>query len=430
MPRAATIIDDDDDDGGSSYDAPVDITNGLAGRSDGPRGTDSRPSGRELQSEPAVEYEIVEADDNLQPIQRRQANDDQPEPQQREAPLDDDEGDGTYVDRQNREQQPQHQRLGAREQRERRRRGRERTLQENAQLRAQLEEVQNRLAAVEPRLNEFDQSRVQQQIVDLDRQRQALLDNADRELGRFIEATQAADTATAQTALKNQQAAIMQASRLEVQRNMLADGNPLGRDGAQIMGLRRPEPQQTQAPQAPRPWPIEAQRNAERFRQEHDWLNYKMQRAPNGQVVPVPNDMDTRVMSQIDAAIMEGGFDPRYDEYWQELEDRARQYLPHRFAPAPRRSVAETQRGDGRNPPAPQARPERRGPPVAGGTDRTPPPAAGKQRVYLNEGRKSAMILAGALGRDGRTIENPEKYQRLMRSYAKYDNDPANAANR
>ena len=430
MPRAAAIIDEDDGDDGSSYETSTDITNGLAGRSDGPRGTDSRPAGREAPRESDVEYEIVDADDSLQPIQRRQANDDQPAPpQQREAPLDEDDGDGTYVDRQNREQ-PQHQRLSARDQRERRRRGRERTLQENAQLRAQLEEVQSRLAAVEPRLNEFDQSRVQQQVANLDRERQTLLEQADRELARFIEATQAADTATAQSALKAQQTAIMQASRLEVQRNMLADGNPLGRDGAQIPGMRRPEPQQAQAPQGPRPLPAAAQQKAERFREEHDWLNYKPQRMPNGQVIHVPNDMDTRVMSQIDAAIMEEGFDPRYDEYWQELEDRARQYLPHRFTPAQRRPAEETQRGDGRNPPAPQARPERRGPPVAGGTDRAPPPAGGKQRVYLNEGRKSALILAGALGQDGRTIENPEKYQRLMKSYAKYDSDPANAARR
>lgn len=46
---------------------------------------------------------------------------------------------------------------------------------------------------------------------------------------------------------------------------------------------------------------------------------------------PNSNDPDSKVLTAIDNSLGAEGWDPRTDEYWQELDARAKKYLPHRI---------------------------------------------------------------------------------------------------
>lgn len=59
--------------------------------------------------------------------------------------------------------------------------------------------------------------------------------------------------------------------------------------------------------------------NGQAWASANRWYN------PNG------TDLDSRITRQIDDAVMQEGFDPNSQEYWDELSDRVAQYLPHRI---------------------------------------------------------------------------------------------------
>lgn len=69
-------------------------------------------------------------------------------------------------------------------------------------------------------------------------------------------------------------------------------------------------------------------------------------------------DTDSRVMREIDRAVHEEGFDPKKQEYWDELSSRVEKYLPHRVAQTqntehttqslPRKTVGTVVSGSGR----------------------------------------------------------------------------------
>lgn len=44
---------------------------------------------------------------------------------------------------------------------------------------------------------------------------------------------------------------------------------------------------------------------------------------------PQGRDLDSQLARQIDSSVMADGFDPTTPEYWEELSDRVRKYLPH-----------------------------------------------------------------------------------------------------
>ena len=238
--QVAIISDDDDEDdapaGTYTSSAPLErgenvthLLNELGRPAENEAPADrSRRSDR--QAEP--QFEVIEVDDDGRPPQTA-----------REAPVVQGE-DETYVERQQREQGRAH--VDARRQRDQQeaerlglslrqykrhqeKNSRDRSRQEMARLAAQVAELQSKLGTVvEPRLAELDQGRVRQTIADLDRQRADLQARADHQLRVFAEANTAQDVEGMTAALKARDQAIMQASRLEVQRNMLATGNHQG----------------------------------------------------------------------------------------------------------------------------------------------------------------------------------------------------------
>lgn len=83
----------------------------------------------------------------------------------------------------------------------------------------------------------------------------------------------------------------------------------------QLKSQRERKPAQPAAPQVPEG----VVRNTQTFIGRNKWFD------PGG------GDEDSRIVKALDAGVAADGYDPRTKEYWEELEDRMRERLPHRF---------------------------------------------------------------------------------------------------
>ena len=133
----------------------------------------------------------------------------------------------------------------------------------------------------------------------------------------------------------------------------------------------------------PRNTPIQidpvTKNNAEAWMSKNSWYN------------PQGTDVDSRIVLTLDNALSAEGFDPKTPEYWEELESRVGQYLPHRTK-APQR-----------------AKPK--GVPTGGsGRDNSPAPSASKDKVYLSPERVKAIKEAGAW-------DDTEKRNRMVKAF-------------
>jgi hypothetical protein len=147
----------------------------------------------------------------------------------------------------------------------------------------------------------------------------------------------------------------------------------------------QPPRQQPQQPQASRPDPL-LRRAAEQWMERNDWYDQNS------------NDDDALVVRTIDDKLTAEGWDPRTDEYWEELDARASKYLPHRY---------------GRTESVSTPTPKRKGPPVAG-SGRENAPVSTRREVYISPERRQAMEDAGFW-------EDPEKRKRMLKRYAEQD---------
>jgi hypothetical protein len=59
---------------------------------------------------------------------------------------------------------------------------------------------------------------------------------------------------------------------------------------------------------------------------------------------PRGRDQDSRVALTLDNNLAEEGWNPSTPEYWEELSDRMRRYIPHKFAAADREEEKTGQR--------------------------------------------------------------------------------------
>ncbi len=109
---------------------------------------------------------------------------------------------------------------------------------------------------------------------------------------------------------------------------------------------------------------------------------------------PQSNDPDSRVLTAIDNSLAAEGWDPTSDDYWSELETRAKKYLPHRIGGSP----------------APQSR--QRNP--TGGSSNSSGSGEGTTTWNLSAERKAALQDAGLW-------DDPEKRKRAIKSYHSYD---------
>ena len=138
------------------------------------------------------------------------------------------------------------------------------------------------------------------------------------------------------------------------------------------------------APRQSAPDPVVLRRVKE-FTEDHPWYN------TNGR------DQESKLILALDAQVAAEGFDPRSDEYWDELEDRAAQVLPKRFSQAEQRPAAQ-----------------RRGPQL--GSGRTSESQGGKKTVFVSRARKEAMVEAGLW-------DDPVKRNKVLKDYERLDRE-------
>lgn len=274
----------------------------------------------------------------------------------------------------------------------------------------QLENEVAQLRTIAPRLNEMDTAR---RADELQRADQALANaRAAQEAAenRLAEAVTAGDGEALKVALRARDTAFIAAVRAENQKALLAKAqpqqqqpqrDPAGDRQQQQRDVEQPEQPQQRVPQA-------VLRRATEFREDHDWIRASAEGRPL--------DDDSRIAYALDLAVIEDGYDPNTEEYWEELEDRMRTHLPHRFETT-RRAAPRRQNGNGHavTPPAP------RGPGSAAPSDRGT--NAGKPRgVYMSPGRKNEMMRIGVLDENGKVADSA-KLQRYLRKFDEYDRE-------
>ena len=423
MSGSQYLTETDPDDGLSDDLPPLpsgrpSLPEGIAASRDNPQPL------RDVRGAPPEEpFNIIETDDQFVPVDGSR--------QPSEPRLDEiDAGPRSLVDRRAAEDADRDQRGGRRlrtpaERRAAAREGRDRTLQELQALRRQNEElvawkeqIEPQLAGIAPRLNEIDQQRATDQLAGLDRGIQEAQGRAALARRQISEAMIAQDGDALNSAMELRDNAVMETQRLTVQRNMLATGDPLGRtDQGQGQGRFQQQPrqaeQQVQQPARP-PLTARAQAMVDDFAARHSWI--RGARGPDGLTRGL--DIDSDIALRLDAQVSAERYDPSSLEYWDRLDELMAQYLPHRVGepqePAPRQR--QNANGDGQRRQAPP--PERRGPMVGGGGGGS---ARSGNDVYLSPARKEAMMQAGILGRDGRTVENAEKFRRTLKQFQEYD---------
>lgn len=118
---------------------------------------------------------------------------------------------------------------------------------------------------------------------------------------------------------------------------------------------------------------------------------------------------DSKTVLQIDAKVMQEGYNPNTPAYWQELDRRVRAALPHRYRSGS--GSREEDGEDGEEDDVPDTR-TRRGPPV--GTGRTHVPNSTRREAYISPERKAAMIEAGVW-------DDPVLRKKYAKAYSEWD---------
>lgn len=118
---------------------------------------------------------------------------------------------------------------------------------------------------------------------------------------------------------------------------------------------------------------------ANEFIQEHQWYD------------PQGRDEDSAVVLAIDQALSKEGFDPKSEDYWDELRKRAAKRLPDKFR---------------------QERRPRGGPAMGSGREHAP--ASTRREIYISPERKQALIDAGVW-------DDPVLRSKYVKRYAEYD---------
>lgn len=397
---------------------------------DQPQGGQQAAAGTESGLRPVVpgaiqeddeEFDIVETDDEGKEIGR--AAPAAREPAREESRLSEEEAGDQPVIREGGERDGQQQRREPRSARNaRRREARDRTSQENSELRARLEALEGRVGSqVEPRLLELGENQIRTQAERLDN---AIAESeaAQRSARAAIaDAMQNSDTPALNDALDRRDAALIRTTQLKNEKTRVdaalaevrrapagdADGGRQQADGRQQQDGGRQERQQ------PKPLPARVQRYVNDFAQSHDWYD------PSGRN---PDDVDSQTVLAIDRAVAQAGFDPGSQDYWDEMEDRMREKLPWHFKEGGRQQDGgrqERQPSNGRQTQQTPAQQQRRGPPTSGNSDRGNG-GGNRKSVTISPARKEAMIQAGAINDRGQILDKP-KYSRLLRSYDEFD---------
>jgi len=114
---------------------------------------------------------------------------------------------------------------------------------------------------------------------------------------------------------------------------------------------------------------------------------------------PQGRDEDSAIVLAIDQALVKDGYDPKTEEYWDELRHRAARRLPEHFNAKPKA-------------PAASDRVPRGGPMVSSGREHAP--QSTRREVYISPERKQALIDAGVW-------DDPVLRMKYVKRYSDYD---------
>lgn len=244
-------------------------------------------------------------------------------------------------------------RLEKKERKERRDKAIDRDKLELNFLRSRNDELERRVGAVETHAKQTSLSQIDQQI----QQANYEVETAQKIIAKAVEAGNGEDVVQA----------------LQYRDQAIAKAN-------QLLQQKQQQTYQTQAPQQPRV-DNEVVHYAKEFMEEHSWYD------PNGK------DEDSAIVQAIDNRLAEEGYDPRSEEYWDELHDRVKRRLPEKFkAPAVRKPTG--------------------GPVVGSGREHAP--VSTRKEIYISPERKAALQEAGVW-------DDPVLRQRYIKKYAEYD---------
>lgn len=237
-------------------------------------------------------------------------------------------------------------------------------------LRQRNEDLEKRMYAVEKTTVENSLSNLDVRL----NEKIAEVRAAERIMGQAIEAGNGEDAAKA---LRIRDEAMKQVQQLQVMKHKQAQV------AEQIQ----------QAPNAPDP---EVTSFAKQWIDRNKWYD------PNAKTE------ESKIVLAIDQSLVEQGYNPKTEEYWQELDNRIAKHLPHI-------------KGGGSNDDSGNTRQGRKGPMLGSTRDQTPP--SSRQQVYISPERKQAMIDAGVW-------EDPVLRQRYLKQYAKWDRENSNNSTR
>lgn len=227
-------------------------------------------------------------------------------------------------------------------------------------LRKRNDDLERRLSAQEQRAYQSDLNSIDAQI----QQAQKEAEMADRVIAKAIEAGNGADAAQA---LKYRDEAISKMHQLSaVKQN----------------AQNRPTTAQPQMDEMTLHY-------AKQFIDRNKWYD------PSGA------DEDSAIVLAIDQTLVKEGYDPRSEDYWDELESRAARRIPDRFNTQRR---ARTEPKEERTP--------RGGPAVGSGKEHAP--TSTRKEIYISPERKQALIDAGVW-------DDPELRMKYVKRYAEYD---------
>jgi hypothetical protein len=391
----------------------------LGGRHDGrlPIGNDAVPDGLSPPTQPTIhhrveksddeQFEIVEVDGGGKPLNGQQTDqhgDDN-------LAADDDE---TELQRQRRQAEPGRYRNKA-ERRAAQRQARSRVETENAQLKQQIAELAQRVDGIQPHLQRFDASQRQNEINRLEGEIQAqarALGDAEDKVAAAIQKIALGEQGAAEE-LKIAQRASYKAiaagqnltnQKAQFERDTASSADQQGgvdRDTGADRRQQQPQRQQA-APLTPA-----AKALATDFGERHSWID------------PKGGDAASRTALRLDAEVMAEGFNPATQEYWDELEDRLAEVMPHKVGGTSTNGNGRANGNGGtRQAARQQPAPQRRGPMVSGGDGQAP--RQGTTRVTIDPGRKAALMEANVIAQDG-TVIDKKKFQNIMRGYRDFD---------
>lgn len=260
--------------------------------------------------------------------------------------------------------------------RERQRKARQRNEVELNYLRQQNEQLEKRLRSVETRSEQSEVASIDQRINSINSQ----LKVADQVLAKAHESGSGED--------------VVEATNI---RDRLKE--TLGRlNGAKVELARRAEDAENE-PQVD----SRLVYHASNWMKSHKWYD------PSG------TDKDSRRVAAIDDRLVKEGYDPRSPEYWEELTDRVREALPHKFKD--RRNGHDedddTDEDDDRGSRGSGKGQRGSGPRFSTGGRERP---LRKNEVYVSPERKQAMIDAGVW-------DDPVLRNKYLKTYKKWDQD-------